>query len=69
MALSIPDKVLREVLIEMLRGSVRVLLIGFEPLCQMCLLGRGMLQDFLRVIIALEVDLLFILQMNREVID
>jgi len=33
MALSISDKVLREVLIEMLRGSVRILLIGFEPPC------------------------------------
>src|SRR5882724_6471310 len=59
MPLSFPDKVLREVLIGMLRGSVRILLVGLEPLCQMSLLGRGTIQDILKLIIALEVDLLF----------
>src|SRR5882724_12346465 len=64
MPLSFPDKVLREVLIEMLRGSIRIFLIGLEPFCQMSLLGRGTIQDILGVIIVLEVDLLFILKMN-----
>src|SRR5882762_3307332 len=69
MPFGFPDKVLREVLIEMLRGSVRILLIGLEPLCQACFVGRGTIQDILKVIIALEVDLLLILQMNRKAID
>jgi len=39
MPLSLSDKVLREVLIEVLTGCGRIFLIGLEPLCQMCFLG------------------------------
>jgi len=69
MDLGMPDKVLREVLVEELGGQVRVLLIGFEPLCQVSDLGSRVIKDSLRVIMFLEVHHLLILQVNRKVAD
>ncbi len=69
MPLGLPDKVLREVLVQVLGGSVRIILVGLEPLCEVCLLGRGALQDLEGVLTWLEEDLLLILDMDREAID
>ena len=65
----LPDKVLREVLVQVLAGRVRMLLVGLEPLCQLGDLGSRVIKDSLRVIIWLEVDHLLILQVNRKAID
>jgi len=69
MGSGIPDKVLREVLVEEMRGQVRELLIGFEPLCQVSELGSRVIKDSLRVIMLLEVHSLLILQVNRKTTD
>ncbi len=66
---SIPDKVLREVLVEVLGGQVRIHLIGFEPLCQLGHLGSRVIKDSVRVIMFLEVHHLLILQVNRKAVD
>jgi hypothetical protein len=69
MPLLLPDKVLREVLVQVLAGSVRMLLVGLEPLCQVSHFGRRTLQDCLRIMTLLEVNLLLILQVDRKAID
>src|SRR5882762_9310086 len=69
MGFVMPDKVLREVLVEVLGGQVRIHLIGFEPLCQLGHLGSRVIKDSGGVIIFLEVHHLLILQVNREAVD
>jgi hypothetical protein len=69
MGFGIPDKVLREVLVQVQGGRERIILIGFEPLNQVSHLCSRAIKDSLRVIIWLEVDHLLILQVNRKVID